>query len=131
VVFQGFSYEVQQYAIKRAELMFTGLKMNSTEIVLTEIVKSTGELKDCFRFSYDGRDYKCLSLSEKIRAGLEVSVLIQRLTGRNYPIFVDNGESICRFGNVQIPGQVIVSRAVKGQTLQVIHREREQSKMAA
>ncbi len=122
--------EAIQYMAKRIELMLDGLKMSSTEIVLTELVKTTGEIKDCFRFSYEGRDYKCLSLSEKMRTGLDVAVLIQRLTGRNYPIFVDNGESICNFGRVKIEGQIIVARVVNNQELQVAYKNREQRKAA-
>ncbi|MCM1060834.1 MAG: AAA family ATPase [Eubacterium sp.] len=122
--------EAIQYMAKRIELMLDGLKMSSTEIVLTELVKTTGELKDCFRFSYEGRDYKCLSLSEKVRAGLDVAVLIKRLTGRNYPIFVDNGESICHFGKVQLGGQVIVARVVNNQKLQVAYKNREAREVA-
>ena len=123
--------EAIQYMTRRIELMLGGLKMSSTEIVLTEIIKSTGEVKDCFRFSYEGRDYKCLSLSEKVRAGLDVATLIQRLSGRNYPIFVDNGESICTFGKVQLTGQVILARVANKQPLQVVCRNREQPRMAA
>jgi hypothetical protein len=85
--------------------------------VLTELVKSTGEVKDCFKFSYDGRDYRCLSLSEKIKAGLEVSGLIKRLSGRNYPVFIDNSESIC---SIDMPsGQALLSRVVEGEDLNV------------
>jgi hypothetical protein len=123
--------EAIQYMAKRIELMLDGLKMNNTEIVLTEVVKTTGEIKDCFRFSYDGRDYRCLSLSEKVRAGLELAVLIQKLSGREYPIFIDNGESICTFGNVNLIGQIILSRVVQGQELQVTYKNREPFKMAA
>jgi DNA repair exonuclease SbcCD ATPase subunit len=123
--------EVIQYMAKRIELMLEGLKMSNTEIVLTEIVKTTGEVKDCFRFSYDGRDYKCLSLSEKIRVGLDMATLIQRLSGRSYPIFVDNGESICTFGKVDLSGQVIIARVVNNQALQVTHRKRESPKPKA
>lgn len=123
--------EAIQYMAKRIELMLGGLKMSSTEIVLTEIIKSTGEVKDCFRFSYEGRDYKCLSLSEKVRAGLDVATLIQRLSGRSYPIFVDNGESICTFGKVKLSGQVILARVANKQPLQVVCRSREQPRMAA
>lgn len=119
------------YMAKRVELMMDGLKMSSTEIVLTELVKSTGEIKDCFRFSYEGRDYKCLSLSEQVRAGLDVAVLIQRLSGRNYPMFVDNGESICSFGRVKPSGQVMIARVANGQTLQVTHRNRGEQRKAA
>ena len=117
--------EAIQYMAKRVELMLNGLKMSHTEIVLTEVIKTTGEIKDCFRFSYDGRDYKCLSLSEKVRAGLEVSMLLQKLSGRNYPIFVDNGESICSFGKVQPSGQVMISKVVNNQTLQVTYKNRK------
>lgn len=122
--------EAVQYMAKRIELMLNGLKMCSTEIVLTEIIKTTGEIKDCFRFSYEGRDYKCLSLSEKVRAGLDVAVLIQKLSGRNNPIFVDNGESICTFGKVKPEGQVIIARVVNNQALQVTYKNREQRKAA-
>ena len=117
--------EAIQYMAKRVELMLNGLKMSHTEIVLTEVIKTTGEIKDCFRFSYDGRDYKCLSLSEKVRAGLDVSMLLQRLSGRNYPIFVDNGESICSFGKVQPSGQVMISKVVNHQDLQVTYQSQK------
>lgn len=116
--------EAIQYMAKRIELMLGGLKMGSTEIVLTELVKTTGEIKDCFRFSYEGKDYKCLSLSEKVRAGLEAAVLIQRLSGRNYPIFIDNGESICTFGKIRISSQTVIARVVKNQELEVTFRNR-------
>lgn len=113
------------YMAKRVELMLDGLKMGSTEIVLTELVKSTGEIKDCFRFSYEGREYKCLSLSEQVRAGLDAAMLIQRLSGRNYPIFVDNGESICTFGKAKPSSQVMIARVSNGQALQVTYRDRD------
>ncbi len=119
------------YMAKCVELMLDGLKMGSTEIVLTELVKSTGEIRDCFRFSYEGREYKCLSLSEQVRVGLDAAMLIQRLSGRNYPVFVDNGESICSFGRSQPSSQVIVARVANGQELQVTYRNRMGQKKAA
>ena len=115
--------EALLYAGTRAELTFANLKMNRTEVVLSEVVKSTGELRDCFRFSYDGRDYKCLSLSEKIKAGLEVSELIKRLSGRNYPVFVDNTESLCVIDNIKPCGQLIFSRVTKGENLKVTYKD--------
>ena len=116
--------EAVLYMAKRVELMLDGLKMSSTEIVLTELVKTTGEIKDCFRFAYEGRDYKCLSLSEQVRAGLDVAILIQKLSGRNYPVFVDNGESICNFGRIKPTGQMLIARVANGQGLQVTYRNR-------
>lgn len=63
--------------------------------------------------------YDRLSLSEKIRAGMEVSELIKRLTGRNYPVFVDNMESVDDLANVRPTGQIIMAKCVSNAPLQV------------
>lgn len=107
------------YVSKRAELTFSQLKMNRVEISLYDVVKSTGEVKDTFRFTFGGRRYDRLSLSEKIRAGMEVSELIKRLTGRNYPVFVDNMESVDDLANVRPTGQIIMAKCVSNAPLQV------------
>lgn len=110
---------VISYVSKRAELTFSQLKMNRVEISLYDVVKSTGEVKDTFKFTYGGRRYDRLSLSEKIRAGMEVSELMKRLTGRNYPVFVDNMESVDDLANVRPTGQVIMAKCVSNAPLQV------------
>ena len=107
------------YISKRAELTFSQLKMNRVEISLYDVVKSTGEVKDTFKFQYGGRRYDRLSLSEKIRAGMEVSELMKRLTGQNYPVFVDNMESVDDLANVRPTGQIIMAKCVSGAALQV------------
>ena len=107
------------YISKRAELTFSQLRMNKVEISLYDVVKSTGEVKDTFKFTYGGRRYDRLSLSEKIRAGMEVSELMKRLTGRNYPTFVDNMESVDDLANVRPTGQVIMAKCVSNEPLQV------------
>ena len=53
------------YVSKRAELTFSQLTMNRVAISLYDVVKSTGEVKDTFQFTYGGRRYDRLSLSEK------------------------------------------------------------------
>ena len=108
-----------QYVSKRAEMLFSALKMNRVEISLYDVVKSTGEVKDAFKFTYAGRRYDRLSLSEKIRAGMEVSELMKRLTGRNYPVFVDNMESVDDLSNARPTGQVIMAKCVRGAELYV------------
>ena len=110
---------VISYVSKRAELTFSQLKMNRVEISLYDVVKSTGEVKDTFKFTYSGRRYDRLSLSEKIRAGMEVSELIKRLTGRNYPVFVDNMESVDDLANVRPTGQIIMAKCMSNAPLQV------------
>jgi hypothetical protein len=93
--------------------------MNRVSISLYDVVKSTGEVKDVFRFEYSGRRYDRLSLSEKIRAGMEVSELMKRLTGRNYPVFVDNMESVDDLNNVRPTGQVFMAKCVRNAELNV------------
>lgn len=121
------------YVSKRAELLFSCLKMNRVEISLFDVVKTTGEVKDAFKFNYNGRQYDRLSLSEKIRAGMEVSELIKRLTGRNYPQFVDNMESVDDLANVRPSGQVIMAKCVHGTELSIrpIGRPRQELPNAA
>ena len=98
------------YAAKKAELTLQSLQMNRASIKLYDVVKSTGELKNVFRFTYDGKDYRWLSTSEKIRAGLEVSALLERLTRLVYPKYIDNAECITgKFAPIN--GQVILAYA--------------------
>lgn len=107
------------YISKRADLTFSCLHGNRVAISLYDVVKSTGEFKDTFRFTYNGRRYDRLSLSEKIRAGMEVSELLKRLTGRCYPTFVDNMESVDDLNNVRPTGQIIMAKCVANTDLVV------------
>lgn len=104
---------------KRAELTFSKLALNRVKISLYDVVKTTGELKDVFRFTYNGRRYDRLSLSEKIRAGAEVSELVKRLTGRNYPVFFDNMESVDDLSNIRPTSQMILAKCVHNAELSV------------
>lgn len=67
---------VGEYSAKKAEITLQSLQMNRASIKLFDVVKTTGEVKNTFRFTYDGKDYRWLSTSEKIKAGLEVSALL-------------------------------------------------------
>lgn len=111
--------DVILYMSKRAELTFSRLSMNRVQISLYDVVKTTGEVKDVFRFTYNGRRYDRLSLSEKIRAGAEVSELMKRLTGRSYPVFFDNMESVDDLSNVRPTGQLILAKCVRNAALSV------------
>ncbi len=101
---------VNIFMAKRAELTLMPLKMNRAAINLFKIVKTTGELKDDFKFTFDGKDYRWLSASEKIKAGLEVANLLARLTGLQYPTFIDNAECITTKLD-RVYGQVLLAYA--------------------
>lgn len=98
------------YAAKKAEIMLSHLKMNHASIKLFDVVKTTGEVKDVFKFTYDGKDYRWLSASEKVKAGLEVSKLLKSLTNLNFPTYIDNAEGITTKLE-PIAGQVLLAYA--------------------
>jgi DNA repair exonuclease SbcCD ATPase subunit len=112
-------FALQAYAAKRAELSLAALTMPNVQIQLYDVIKSTGEVRDAFHFTYKGTDYRSLSLSEKVKAGLEASALMRRLTGLEYPIFIDNTESIAALDRNVLPAQVFLSKVVKGAALSV------------
>ena len=110
------------YLGKKNELLFAPLNMNRVSISLSEVKKTTGEVKDTFKFAYNGKDYAKLSLSEKLRAGLEIAELVKRLSGRCYPTFIDNGESISVVDNVRLTGQTLFSKVQKDRPLTIVFR---------
>lgn len=122
---------VKEYAATKAEISLKQLEMNRASIKLYDVVKGTGEVKNVFRFTYDGKDYRWLSTSEKIKAGLEVSDLLARLTGLEYPTYIDNAECITTKLSA-ISGQVLLAYA-RGTELNVhvAKRTAEQMKEAA
>lgn len=103
-------YAAGEFATKKAELTLNQLKMKRASIKLYDVVKTTGEIKDTFRFTYDGKDYRWLSTSEKVKAGLEVANLMARLTGLVYPTYIDNAECITT-GIDSMYGQIIAAFA--------------------
>ena len=117
---------VKEYISKRTELMTASLKMPNVTIRLEEMVRTTGELKNVFKFDYKGRDYNTLSLSEKTLAGVEIAAMVRRVCGIDCPICVDNTESIAAFNNVPMPTQTILLKFIKGQPLTVQSRNKLQ-----
>ena len=50
---------------------------------------------------------------------MEVSELMKRLTGRNYPQFIDNMESVDDLANIRPTGQVIMAKCVRAAELSI------------
>lgn len=128
---KGLIADIALYLSKKAELTFASLRLNRVAISLYDVVKTTGEVKDTFRFTYNGRRYDRLSLSEKIRAGMEVSELVKKLTGRNYPVFIDNMESVEDLANVRPTGQIIMAKCIPHAMLNVQGSQPTQSQSMA
>lgn len=110
---------LSSYIAERVRQRFDHLDLNRVSISLYEVSKTTGEVRDVFKFNYEDRPYVILSLSEKIKAGLEVSELLKKIAGINYPVFIDNGESVPVIDNVRPSGQTFISQVVKNKQLRV------------
>ncbi len=115
---------LSEFLCKRTEIAVAGLQMPNVKIKLFDVVRSTGEVVNTFKFTYKGRDYTTLSLSEKTLAGIEITAMIRKITGIDCPVCVDNTESIAAFNSVSMPSQTLLLRFVKGQPLTVQSRNR-------
>ncbi|WP_226677261.1 AAA family ATPase [Mesobacillus jeotgali] len=109
---------IKQFKAKEAELQGEKVQVlfTSLSIKLFEELKN-GDFKPSFEIEMDGKGYRKLSLSEGIRAGLELRDVLSKQSELITPCFVDNAESITSFK--QPNGQLIISRVVAGQDLKV------------
>lgn len=91
--------------------------LKNTSINLFKLLKN-GEYENTFDILYKHVPFRRLSYSEQILCCLEISNMINCVTGKKYPIFVDNSESIAsipKFENYQI----IKSRFMDSKNLEV------------
>lgn len=110
----------QMYLSMRNELMFGNLPgLHCAKIVLFEPVKETGEKRDVFQITYNDTPYVRLSMSERMKCGMELIGLLSRLSGCSYPVFLDNTESYCDLGGNFASSQIVMSRVQKGTPLMV------------
>lgn len=90
------------------EPLFAPLRTNKGSISLFKVIKHTGEVKDTFKFVYN----------EKGRAWLKIIELVKRLSGRRYPAFTGNSESLSVVNNVRLTVQLLFSQVQKPENLQ-------------
>ena len=115
---------IKDFHAKEAELQAVKVQglFENLLIKLFETVKTTGEMKPTFEIQMDGKDYRKLSLSESIRAGLELRDVLSQQSEIIAPCFVDNSESITKFREPN--GQLILSRVVAGKELTIESEEK-------
>lgn len=63
--------------------------LDKVDIELEKINKTTGEVDDIFKITYEGTLLNGCSFSEKIKAGIEISNLLIAFSGYNFPVFID------------------------------------------
>lgn len=115
---------IKDFHAKEAELQAEKVQglFENLSIKLFEAVKTTGDMKPTFEIQMDDKDYRKLSLSESIRAGLELRDVLSQQSEIIAPCFVDNSESITKFKEPN--GQLILSRVVAGQELTIESEEK-------
>lgn len=109
---------IKAFRAKEAELQGKNVQalFETLSVRLFDIQKN-GEIKPTFEIEMDGKGYRKLSLSESIRAGLELRDVLSKQSELIVPCFVDNSESITRFK--QPNGQLIMCKVVADQELKI------------
>ncbi|MED4749916.1 hypothetical protein [Brevibacillus choshinensis] len=105
---------VKNFRAKRAELMVEKITdlFTTVSVRLFDYVASKDDYNPAFEIERNGVPFRLLSLSEKMKAGLEVATALMKLSGHHYPVFIDNAESVVDIP--QVPSQVFISRVVPG-----------------
>lgn len=77
--------------------------------------QKNGEWKEVFEIFWHHKPYRRLSSSEKLKCGVEISNMINKVSKNKYPIFVDNTEMISKFEiNPEIDTQIILAKVESG-----------------
>lgn len=109
---KAFKAKEAELQAEKVQALFTSLSVR-----LFKQNKGDGEYKPDFEIEMDGKPYSKLSLSEGIRAGLELRDVLSKQSKTITPVAVDNAESITSFK--QPIGQLITCRVVAGQELKI------------
>lgn len=95
--------------------------MPNVDIKFYEVVKTTGELKDCFKITRNGEEFYELSKSLKFVTMLELCSMLNHISGLKLPLIIDDSESYpdFTFNTKNYASQLIILQAVKGKELTI------------
>ena len=94
--------------------------LKNVTIEFSSIDEETGEIIDTYDIKYCGRKYEKLSKSYKLRADIEIATLINKITGINTTMFVDDVESITQLNN-ESGLQMILAIVIKYNDLEILY----------
>lgn len=94
--------------------------LKNVTIEFSRVNEETGEIMDVYEIKYNGRTYEKLSKSYKLRADIEIATLINKVTGINTPMFIDDVESITKIDTTNNI-QTIMAIVIKYNDLEVIY----------
>lgn len=107
---------IKKYNQKYSELVANKLNglLKNVKINIFNIQKN-GDIKETFEITMGGVPYSGLNSAGKITAGVELIQLINKSLNINFPIVIDNKESITR--DFDVENQLIALHVVKGAEL--------------
>lgn len=94
--------------------------LKNVTIEFSSVNEETGEIMDVYEVKYKGRKYEKLSKSYKLRADIEIATLINKVTGINTPMFIDDAESITEIDTTNNI-QTIMAIVIKFNDLEVLY----------
>ena len=94
--------------------------LKNVTIEFSSVNEETGEIMDVYEVKYKGRKYEKLSKSYKLRADIEIATLINKVTGINTPMFIDDVESITEIDTTNNI-QTIMAIVIKFNDLEVLY----------
>lgn len=96
--------------------------LNKVTIEFCEVDERTGEIIDesAYIVKYDGRRYEKLSTAYKLKADIEIANLINKVSGINTPVFIDEVETITEI-EFKEDTQVILAIVIKYNQLEVLY----------
>ncbi len=96
--------------------------LKDVNIKFYSVLKTTGEIKENFIITYDGRPLQDLSRSETIATAIEFANMFNKISNTNFPIFIDDVESCADYNFIQKysnNSQLIISKVEKGSPLKI------------
>lgn len=105
-----------------AKMKFATKHLKNVNIKYYTILKDSGEIKQDFIITYKGNDFKNLSRSETIATSLEISNMLNKISGVKLPLFVDDSESCADYNFIEDfsnDTQILISKVEKGQSLKI------------
>lgn len=90
-------------------------KFKHVKFKLFDFVKSTGEIKPCCESTLNNVPYQFLSTGEKFKADLDCLNSLQNHFHLQFPVFIDDFESISSNSLIDLPNQLITLNVVDNQ----------------
>ena len=109
-----------------AKMQFATKHLKNVSIKYYSILKDSGEIKQDFIITYKSNEFKNLSRSETIATSLEISNMLNKISGINFMLFVDDSESCADYDFIEeFAGntQIVVSRVEKSMNLKISNYE--------